>query len=635
MFAAERTYNPPVPRILVAEGHPATREFVARSLSDAGLEAVAPEDPQQVFELYAARRPDAVVLAADLATGPAGHLAQRLRLADPRALLVVADKEHLGKARGLAAVLPLKPNAYVADPTRRELVDKVQQLVAQAAAAARARLRGAALVLSRAPAARGEVRPGVVARLLHQIWRSLAEGALVLEEPGGRVRRIYFQRGAPVACQSDDPGDALVRWLREAGRLEAAAQRAAVEGMASGLAPGAALVAAGALEPGEPLAAALRGHLEALVGRAVGSRDGRWRFHAGGEFAAELHATPILPLRAILDGARAGIPARHFSEALRAVTEAFPVRTGDFQQVLPAAGLSSTDLRLALSLDGRTRAREWLEARRAEMREALPLLWFLSLVGAVAFHESPEAGDAVYGKAPAPLRRRPLPADRAEAVRQAALQILPGSYFRALGVDISAGPAEVEAAYREVAGRFHPDAFAQFEVGDLEDLLAAVQDKVTAAYKVLSSPAKREAYLSFLMLRYELTGVRRPGIDVAAEIAVKRGERALRARRASDALAAFREAVERNPREPEYAVMLGFAALHDPALPPSERAQEARRQARRALALAPDSGRASAVLALAEEALGQVAEARRVTLAALKAQPDRELLKQVLHRLNR
>ncbi|MFY3743443.1 DnaJ domain-containing protein [Anaeromyxobacter sp. Red801] len=623
-----------MPRILVAEGHPATREFVARSLADAGLEAVAPEDPQQVFELYAAQRADAVVLAADLAAGPAGPLAQQLRAADPRALLVIADKEHLGKARGLAAVLPLKPNAYVADPTRRELVDKVQQLVAQAAAAARARLRGAALVLSRAPAARGEVRPGVVARLLHQIWRSAAEGVLVLEQPAGPAQRIFFQRGAPVALQSDDPADALLRWLREAGRIDAAAQRAAVEGMASGLSPGAALVAAGVLEPGEPLSAALRAHLEALVARAVGAREGRWRFHAGGEFAGEVHATPVLPLRAILEGARGGIPARHFSEALRAVTDAYPVRTGDFQQVLPAAGLSSGDLRLAVSIDGRTRMRDWLEARRTELRDALTLLWFLSMVGAVAFHEAPEAGDAVYGKAPAPPRRRPLPADRAEAVRQAALQILPGSYFRALGVDISAGPAEIEAAYREVAGRFHPDAFAQFEVGDLEDLLAAVQDKVTAAYKVLSTPEKREAYLSFLMLRYELSGVRRPGIDVAAEIALKRGERALRARRISDALAAFREAVERNPREPEYLAMLGFAALHDPALPPGERAQEARRQARKALSLAPDGGRAAAVLALAEAALGEVAEARRVTLAALKAQPDRELLKQVLHRLN-
>ena len=81
--------------------------------------------------------------------------------------------------------------------------------------------------------------------------------------------------------------------------------------------------------------------------------------------------------------------------------------------------------------------------------------------------------------------------------------------------------------------------------------------------------------------------------------------------------------------------MLGFAELFDPVLPPSERAQEARRNARKALALAPEHARALAVLALAEEALGDVAEARRVTLAALKAHPQSELLKGVLHRINR
>jgi tetratricopeptide (TPR) repeat protein len=366
----------------------------------------------------------------------------------------------------------------------------------------------------------------------------------------------------------------------------------------------------------------------------VGIKEGRWRFHPGREFTAQVQAIEILPLQAILDGARASIPARQFSEALRAVTEAYPVRTGDFQQILPAAGLSSSDLRLALSLDGRTRTREWLGARTKDLKDALALLWFLSMIGVVAFVEAPEASDAAYGNAP-PRKKRPLPADRAEAVRQAAMQILPGTYFHALGVDVAADDAEVERAYQEVASRFHPDGFAEFEVGDLADLLASVQDKVTAAYRVLGTPEKRRAYLSFLLLRFELTGTRRPGIDVDAEIALKRGERALRARRNAEAVSALKQAVERNPREPEYLAMLAFAALHDPVLPPSERAQEARRVARRALGLDPEHPRALAVLALAEERLGDAAEARRAALAGLKAHRESEVLKRVLFRLNR
>jgi Flp pilus assembly protein TadD len=202
-------------------------------------------------------------------------------------------------------------------------------------------------------------------------------------------------------------------------------------------------------------------------------------------------------------------------------------------------------------------------------------------------------------------------------------------------VDLAAGDAEIEAAYRDVASRFHPDGFAEYEVGDLADLLASVQDKVSAAYRVLGNADKRRSYLSFLLVRAELGGQRRPGVDLDAEIALRRGERALRERRNAAAVSALREAVERNPREPEYAAMLAFASLHDPTLPPSARAGEARRWARKALALAPDHPRAVAAAALAEEAAGDLAEARRALLAALKVHPRSEPLRRVLQRVNR
>jgi CheY-like chemotaxis protein/tetratricopeptide (TPR) repeat protein len=620
-----------VSRILLVETHGPTRELLARGFGGAGIEVIEAADAKGAYELFAGRRPDAVLLAADLPD--VDELARRMREADPRAILVVADRQHLGKARGKAAVLPLKPNAYFADPTAQGVVERVRQILAQVEAAARPALRGVALLLSRAPAAHGELKPAVVARLLHQIWRSLSEGVLVLEG-GGAERRIFLLRGVPVAFESTDPAESLSRWLVESGRMDEAAHQAALEVMASGLSPGAALIAAGVLEPGEPLQATLRAHVKASVVRCIALREGRWRFHAGTEFASQVQPVEILPLQAILEGARTGIPVRHFSDALRAVTEAYPARTGDFQQILPAAGLSAGDLRLALSLDGRTTTRAWLDGRSAELKDALGLLWFLSMIGAVAFHEDQEQGDAAYGKAP-PRRRKPLPADRADAVRQAALQILPGTYLHALGVDIAADDAEVERAYHEVASRFHPDGFAEYEVGDLADLLASVQDKVTAAYRVLSNPEKRRAYLSFLLLRFELTGARRPGIDVDAEIALKRGERALRARRNAEAVSALKQAVEKNPREPEYLAVLGFAELFDPVLPPTERVQEAKRAARKALAIDPGHVRALVTLAIAEDRLGDAAEARRILLSALKAHPQSEIARRALQRVNR
>lgn len=616
-----------MPRILLAETHAPTREYVTTSLSQAGFEVVSAGDAARAYEVFAAERPDAVVLGADV--DDAAVLARRLREASPRVLLIVTDREHLGRARGLQALLPMKANAYVADPTRRDLVEKVQQLVAQRAPE---RVQGTAQVLAREPTSRGEVRPAVVAKLLHQIWRSRAEGILVVEG-GGPTRRLGFSRGAPVMVQSDEPSESLLRWLRQAGRLGAAAHDAALQSMASGLSPGAALIAAGVVQPGPPLQELLSGHLRSVVVRTVGVREGRWRFHPGGEFAEEGAGLEVLPLQVIVEGARLGIPAKHFADALKAVTDAYPVRTAEFQQIVPAAGLASSDLRLALSLDGRLTTRAWLEARSAEMKDALSLLWFLSLVRGVAFPATP-AADGAYGKALV-RRKRPLPPERGEALRQEALRILPGTYLHALGVEVDADAGAVEQAYRRVAARFHPDAFAAYDVGELADLLSAVQDKLAAAYRTLADEGRRRAYLEYLLQRLEQTGSRRPGVDLPSELALKRGERALRARQHAEAVAALREAVQRGPREPEYQAMLAFALLFDPAQAPADRAQEARKAARRALALAPEHPRATAALALAEEALGDLAEARKVTLAALKVHAGSELLKKVLFRVNR
>ena len=265
-------------------------------------------------------------------------------------------------------------------------------------------------------------------------------------------------------------------------------------------------------EPGGAVQAELADHLRALVVRAVGVREGRWRFHPGDEFAADGPLVELLPLQVILEGARLGIPVGHLAAALKAVTGAYPVRTAEFQQLLPAAGLGTADLRLALSLDGRITTRAWLEGRASDLKDALSLLWFLSMVGAVAFREEPGEGGRLPGAARRPAGRAPPP-ERGDAIRQAALRVLPGTYLHALGVERDADDEAVEQAYRAVAARFHPDGYAEYDVGDLSDLLATIQDRLAAAYRVLGNAERRRAYLEYLLVRLEQTGARRPGVD--------------------------------------------------------------------------------------------------------------------------
>ena len=128
--------------------------------------------------------------------------------------------------------------------------------------------------------------------------------------------------------------------------------------------------------------------------------------------------------------------------------------------------------------------------------------------------------------------------------------------------------------------------------------------------------------------------MRRPGIDVDAEVALKRGERALRERRLPDALAALRAAVDGNPREPEYTAMLAFAELFDAATPEPERSARARRTAKKALAMVPEHPRATIALAIAEKRLGNAPEARRILVGALKVHGASDVLKNALHWLS-
>jgi CheY-like chemotaxis protein len=628
-----------VERILLAESHGPTRELLARRLADAGYEVLLADAAGPAWEIFAAVRPAAAVVAADLPAEGGPHLARRLRDGDARALVVVVDKGHLGRARGIRGVLDLGANAYVPDATGRELVDRLARLLAQARAARAAAPtedHGIARVLGREPAGQGEVRPGALPLLLHDLWRAAADGILVVASRE-TTRRVFLLRGAAVDFDSDARAESLGRWLVENGHIGEDQYLASLEAMIPGrLSAGAALVAAGALEAGEPLYAALRAHLRSMVGRCASLREGRWRLHRGAEFASEVQALEIPPLAPVLEGARAGLPLRHFAEALRPYLKAHPARTADFQRLVPLMALRSDDLRLAVTIDGRATLREFLEEREGELRDAWSLLWFLSLTGAVVFAPGPAAGAAAArrGEGRRAPRRRRLPDERAEAIRQAALQILPGSYFKALGVDIAAAPDEIERAWRQVAERWHPDAFAGQDLGELEELLVQILDKVNAAYRVLSNQEKRRAYLAFLLQRHA-EGRRKPDVDPEAEIALKRGERALRLRRIREAIRAFQAAAERSPREPEYLAMLAFATLRDPALEPGERPRAAARVARKALSLDQGCVRAMVALALAEEGEGDVPAARRRLLAALKLAPGNQVARRALQRVNR
>jgi tetratricopeptide (TPR) repeat protein len=371
-----------------------------------------------------------------------------------------------------------------------------------------------------------------------------------------------------------------------------------------------------------------------MLSRMVGLRQGRFRFHAGNELLALVQPLEIPPLAHLLAGARAHLPLRTFVAALLPDRARFPRRAEAFAELVPQMSLGPRDLRIALDLNGALSTDEILQARRGQLREVASLLWFLRLVEAIAFDET-RGAQAPGALPPLPAEKlKPLPAEQIAEIRESALAVLPSTYFHALGVDIAATADEVERAYLKITEQLHPDRFAGFDLAEVEDLLAQVQDKLAAAQRTLSSPEKRAGYLEHIFSRAGGLRGGRPML-VAGEMAMMEAQRALAGRRVHESVERARQATQAAPREPDFAAHLALLELLDRGRSDVERRSVARRAAKKALALEPESARAMVALALVAREEGDLTEARKQVLAALKLRPRMELARWLLRELNR
>jgi DNA-binding response OmpR family regulator/tetratricopeptide (TPR) repeat protein len=620
-----------VKTVLLADDHAPTREHLRARLTQAGYTVLPAGSVHEALELFSAHRPAAAVVAVELPRHEGTHLAPRLRAlsAGGHLPLVAIDRGHLGRARGVAAVLDLKVNAYVEDPLKgAELTEKLSALLASAASREAAR-EGLAATLSRPPVATGELKGFALASQLLSLHRLERDGVLVVAHRD-LSRRVFFRRGMPVNYDSSARQDTLPLALRDRGVLTDAQVEAVQRALAGGMRIGAALSEAGVELTGEDLLGALRDFTREKVGQVVGMREGRWAFYAGGEFQREVATVEVPALAPVLDGVRRSAPLRLMMQALRPHLQHFPQRTAGFSRDLPALALSNRDLKIAMQINGRVALSDLLAHGRGDLGEAASLLWVLTLAGDVTYSPQP-AGDS--RETLAPRRRKPLPPDVAGALREQAVNVIAGSYFRVLGLSITAGREEVERAYRETAQRFHPDSYAEFDLSDLEDLLESVQDKLTASYRVLASEERRRAYVQYLLSRLDVA--RETDVNVDAEIALKRGEEALRRKDLPGARAAFEQAVTLNPREPEYYSHLAWATYLDGGGPKEARAREAQRVLRKALSLNPYLERAQVISAIIEEEQGEHASARKRLLKVLEMNPASKLARAALRKVGR
>lgn len=611
-------------------------------LSHAGYTVRIAKDANTALELFVSDRPDAVIVAVDFPKMGEQHLARLIRATDhgKTVPLIAIDKGHLKKQRGISELLDVKPNAYVVDPVDNngeELLAKLKQALSVAPPVTKTSQpeTAAQKTLSKPPVVSGELKNFPLPALLHSYFRLQRDGILVVAHRD-LTRRVFLVKGVPVAYESTARQDALPFYLVERGQLTEAQATKVLGSMQSGMRIGAALVDAGAQLEGEDVLQSLRDFTRDKVAQLIGMRAGRYAFYAGDEFVEETAQVDVPALAAILDGARAAFTMKTFAMALKGHSADFPHRTPDFGKDLGSLGLDTADLKIAMQLNGRSALKDVIAHGRGDLRVAYSLLWFLKLTGDVAFSKTAIAGaqDASYSANDriAPRKRKTLPAEVVTELRDSAVKIITGSYFRVLGLDISADTEAVESAYHQVAAKFHPDSYPEFDTSEIKDLLDSVQDKLAASYRVLSSDEKRKSYLQFLLSRLD---VKRVAVNVDAEVALKRGDAALRRKDFVSALKAFEHAVELNPREPEYYSFLAWATYLAGKGDKQDRAKAAQKLIKKALGLNPYLERATVISAIIESETGDASTARKRLLKVLELNPRSQVAKAALLKVGR
>lgn len=628
------------PLLLLAEGHAPTLQHLGESLSQAGYAVSAVSDPGEAMERFVSDHPVAVILAVDMPRLQGSHLGQLIRASDrgSQVPILAIDKGHLGKALGVSAILDIKANAYVADPTKlTELTTKLDTLVQAASKALQTSgVSGLQTVLARPPITSGELKGYPLAAVIRSLYKLRRDGVLVVAYRD-LTRRVYFLKGAAVNYDSTARQDSLAAYLVERGDLTGPQSEAVLKSLASGLRISGALVEAGVELQGEELLGRLSSYTRDRLAQIVGMRDGRFAFYAGNEFSDDLAAVELPALAPVLDGARRAFPVKIFAQALKAHMAEFPHRTPEFGKELQALGLNTQDLKVAMQMNGRLALRDVLAHGRGDLRRSYSLAWYLQLAGVLAFSKTPIASSESEAYSAqdkiAPRKRKALPAEIAAKLRDSAVKIITGSYFRVLGLDITADTEAVEKAFHDVATTFHPDSYSEYDTSEIQDLLDSVQDKLSASYRVLSVDEKRKAYLQYLFSRLDVG--RSAEINVDAEIALKRGEAALKRKDIVSARKAFEDAVTLNPREPEYYCYLAWATYLAGEGDQKERAKAAQKLLKKALGINAYLERAIIISAIIDTESGEHSSARKRLLEVLKLNPDSDLAKAALRKVGR
>jgi len=535
-------------KILILADDDETLRQAAAALASPGVEVATERSAEAALGRLLGGEADLAVIDTGHARGL--HVANELQRrwgAFPVVLLVPRERQdHLSEAENIVG-RPIRADE-LRRAAERALGTELRDLVAVTPGPAFA---------PDAPA-QGLLRERPVHVVLGELARRRSSGRLDLE--GGNWRgRIHFADGMVIAGTANDARILAGYAEVAAGTLDRSRLEAAVAHVRTARVPlTEALRATGAMDEAA-LAAALARQAAAAVEQACALPDGTWSFASGAPPPPPPHAR-LHPLALASAGVRRAYPAptirawldRHRHERLAAHPE--------LRATLAAAGIATT-------LPDR------LDAPAGELLGRLSepdLALLFTLAGFALLRFAPvqqgrghgAAAPAVSPPETAPARTlAPLTSAEREGIVAEERRAASANHYEVLGIPQDADAEAIKQAFFAAARRWHTDAWAGRDLGELAPVVERIFARVSEAHAVLSNPAERAEYDVFL--ERKAAGLPTDVLAVLkAEELFHKAVKLFRSQRYAEAEALFRQAVDLNPAEAEFWAYLGASSYH-------------------------------------------------------------------------
>ena len=611
-------------QVLIVEDEESASRLIVSICSELGLSARTTRSGAQAKDLLAqaaqANQPfSAVVLDLVLAELDGFQVGQFVRGQPWGASLPLLVVSGVYKQPNPELMALLKPQAYFAKPF--ELARLREALVK------------ACNVQGVATAVEGELAQKPASALFVELLRQKASSLLTLTQ-GTTVRLIHFEKGQVRFAQSSVKGELAGAAQVAAGAVKQASyDRAVAFAKQNKMALHEALAYSRVLTP-EQLKQALKQQTMDASVNGLGWTQGTFRIDP--QSAEQLAAVPearTSPVALILEAAkRFGDPAAA-REWLVARPQQHMTRSPELERELFAVksawpGEGVTPLAASQRLVSEALAR----VKPAE----LALLKWLCESGLVTLSGGAKAA-APAAKAAA------LSAENEDAGRKFTSdedwsrrvifaerdRLRDANHYQVLGVEPSAAPDRIKAAYFAAAKRFHSDAFSRQELGSARRAAEELFARVSEANTVLSNPSSRGDYDVYLDRKAKglSTDV---GAILRAEGIFQKGETLYKAGKFAEAEGAFRQAIGLNHAEAGFHAYLGMSIYRGRG-----KTQEALALVGKALEMDPRLRSATVFSAQLHEALGDVERAKAVLRKAIATDPEFDAAKSELSRLKR